>query len=235
MWTCLFCAVTGLWGQTLSKHSPFNRSNPSYLYNVMYLLALYYSGERSGIEMHVWPIKVPCVTTQRLPHGRKNPGLNWIETGRVCKWFAAALNWISCLSRDLSWEERDQNHVIWLIVCDYYGKSNCRLSTYYVMKWIMQIYLIYLNNKSLKWKILSPLPPPKKKIPHASNEGRSMSIPWSVCCLNILNSYDYSWPCLHFALGTYVLVYAYILVYKPVFERCTRISHVQKVLTSSNH
>lgn len=132
MWTCLFCAVTGLWGQTLSNiHHLTDQIRVNYitLCNVMYMLALYYSGERPGIEMHVWPIKVLCVTTQRLPHGRKNPGLNWIETGR-----GSGAKWISCLSRDLSWKERDQNHVIWLTVCDYYGKSNCRLSTYYVMK-----------------------------------------------------------------------------------------------------
>lgn len=37
----------------------------------------------------------------------------------------------------------------------------------------MQIYLIFLNNKSLKWKILpTPITPPQKKIPYASNEDR---------------------------------------------------------------
>lgn len=121
-------------GSNAVQHSPFNRSNPSYLYNVMYLLALYYSGERSGIEMHVWPIKVLCVTTQRLPHGRKNPGLNWIETGRVYKWFAAALN--ESAVYHVIWAGRNVIKITWygLLVCDYYGKSNCRLSTYYVMK-----------------------------------------------------------------------------------------------------
>lgn len=115
------------------------RVNYITLCNVMYMLALYYSGERPGIEMHVWPIKVLCVTTQRLPHGRKNPGLNWIETGRVYKWFAAALN------------ESAVYHVIWagrnVIKITWYGLLCVIIMVNLTVDWVHICYEI--NNADI--------------------------------------------------------------------------------------